>query len=301
MARSVRLSDSLEAKLFNSLNSLLNRNRRRDFNSSKKLPCFLAASACLSNGFSCLFTSRCISPSRSRFEPVESSRLSAFSFLFRNFNIPAASSIMERRSSSRAFRTASIWPCEMITCCCRPTPTSESNSWISSSLQGEPLSEYSLSPLLKRVLVIVISGKSKARLLSELSIVSETSALPRALLSVVPAKITSSIRCDLTALGACAPKTHATASTTLDLPLPFGPTTAVTPGSRSSVAESAKDLKPFIVRRFKNTYATIVSKQRLLVSFRKNFSFWLSKFKLEFHKKMSNGLCVLFFELVFCL
>ena len=120
---------------------------------------------------------------------------------------------------------------------------------------------------------MVISGKSKARLLSELSIVKDTSALPRALLSVVPAKITSSIRCDLTALGACAPNTHATASTTLDLPLPFGPTTAVTPGSRSSVAESAKDLNPFMVRRFKNTYATIVSKQRVLVSFRKNFSF----------------------------
>ena len=43
------------------------------------------------------------------------------------------------------------------------------------------------------------------------------------------------------------------------------------------MAESAKDLKPFMFRRFKNTYATIVSKQRVLVSFRKNFNFKVSQ------------------------
>ena len=42
------------------------------------------------------------------------------------------------------------------------------------------------------------------------------------------------------------------ASTTLDFPLPFGPTTTVTPGSRSSVVESANDLKPLSVRLFRN-------------------------------------------------
>ena len=38
------------------------------------------------------------------------------------------------------------------------------------------------------------------------------------------------------------------ASTTLDLPDPFGPTTAVIPGSSRSVVADAKDLKPLSVR-----------------------------------------------------
>ena len=56
---------------------------------------------------------------------------------------------------------------------------------------------------------------------------------------------------DRTALGACAPRTHAMASTTFDLPEPLGPTTTVTPGSRSIDAASAKDLKPLSVRFFR--------------------------------------------------
>ena len=43
------------------------------------------------------------------------------------------------------------------------------------------------------------------------------------------------------------------ASTTLDFPLPFGPTTTVTPGSSSSVVASAKDLKPLRVSDRRNT------------------------------------------------
>ncbi|MFM1758590.1 MAG: hypothetical protein RL193_1167, partial [Actinomycetota bacterium] len=46
------------------------------------------------------------------------------------------------------------------------------------------------------------------------------------------------------------------ASTTLDLPEPFGPTTQVMPGSRSRVVEEAKDLKPLMVRLFKYTRKT---------------------------------------------
>ena len=93
---------------------------------------------------------------------------------------------------------------------------------------------------------------------SELSIVSDTSARPSAGLRSVPAKITSSIRAERTALGAWAPRTQATASTTFDLPLPLGPTTTVTPGSRRMVASSAKDLKPFRVSVFRYTAATLV-------------------------------------------
>jgi hypothetical protein len=43
------------------------------------------------------------------------------------------------------------------------------------------------------------------------------------------------------------------ASTTLDFPDPFGPTTQVMPGSRRSVVAEAKDLKPFSVRLLRCT------------------------------------------------
>src|SRR3954470_11732560 len=88
---------------------------------------------------------------------------------------------------------------------------------------------------------------------AELSIVRLTSARPSAGRLAVPAKMTSSIFCERTALGACAPNTHAIASTTLDLPDPLGPTTTVTPGSNWSVVGSANDLKPLRVSDFKNT------------------------------------------------
>ena len=85
-----------------------------------------------------------------------------------------------------------------------------------------------------------------------LSIVRLTSARPSAGRLAVPAKMTSSIFWLRTALGACAPSTQPMASTTLDLPLPFGPTTTVTPGSISSDVVSANDLKPFNVRVLRN-------------------------------------------------
>src|ERR1700719_4144157 len=45
-------------------------------------------------------------------------------------------------------------------------------------------------------------------------------------------------------VGACSPRTHRIASTTLDLPHPLGPTTAVIPGAKPIVVESRNDLKP---------------------------------------------------------
>ena len=69
----------------------------------------------------------------------------------------------------------------------------------------------------------------------------------------VPAKMTSSIFWLRTLLGAWAPSTQAMASTTLDLPLPLGPTTTVTPGSSVSTVVSAKDLKPLRVSWRRNT------------------------------------------------
>src|SRR6476660_5541466 len=81
-----------------------------------------------------------------------------------------------------------------------------------------------------------------------------TSARPsggRPELPAVPAKMTSSILPPRRLLAPCSPITQASASTTLDLPDPFGPTMQVMPGSSCSVVEEAKDLNPFRVRLFK--------------------------------------------------
>jgi hypothetical protein len=53
--------------------------------------------------------------------------------------------------------------------------------------------------------------------------------------------------------------TQARASTTLDLPEPFGPTMQVIPGSSWSVVEDAKDLNPFRVRLFRYTRVSLAN------------------------------------------
>ena len=84
-----------------------------------------------------------------------------------------------------------------------------------------------------------------------LSIVKTTSALPNGARPAEPLKITSSIVPPRNVLAPCSPITHAIASTTFDLPEPFGPTTAVIPCSKLSVVAEANDLNPRIVRLFK--------------------------------------------------
>jgi hypothetical protein len=112
---------------------------------------------------------------------------------------------------------------------------------------------YSLSPERNSVRVMVISARSEASFPELLSMVRATSARPRAGRLAVPMKMTSSIFDDRTVRGPWAPRTQATASTTFDLPLPFGPTTTVMPGSNSSTAGSAKDLNPLRESDFRNT------------------------------------------------
>ena len=124
---------------------------------------------------------------------------------------------------------------------------------MSRSRQGAPLIEYSLSPDRNSVRVMVTSARSVPSWPELLSMVRATSARPRAGRLAVPMKMTSSIFAERTVLGPWAPNTHATASTTFDLPLPLGPTTTVMPGSNSSTAGSAKDLNPLRVSDFRNT------------------------------------------------
>src|SRR6478752_7192615 len=83
---------------------------------------------------------------------------------------------------------------------------------------------------------------------SLLSMVSETWARPSGGRPEVPAKMTSSILPPRRVLAPCSPITQDNASTTLDLPEPLGPTTAVTPGSNSKVVAEANDLNPLTVR-----------------------------------------------------
>ena len=84
---------------------------------------------------------------------------------------------------------------------------------------------------------------------SELSSTSVTSALLRAGRLPEPEKITSSMPEARIALYELSPITQRSASTRLDLPQPFGPTTPVRPGSRYSSVESEKDLNPWSLRR----------------------------------------------------
>src|SRR5256714_15087726 len=83
--------------------------------------------------------------------------------------------------------------------------------------------------------------------------VSATSARPSGARPVVPAKMTSSILPPRSDFAPCSPITQASASTTLDLPEPLGPTTQVIPGSSLSVVAEAKDLNPLTVRLLRCT------------------------------------------------
>jgi hypothetical protein len=107
-----------------------------------------------------------------------------------------------------------------------------------------PLIAYSLPPLRNRVREIVTSVYSMGSVPSVLSMVSSTWARPSGPRWAVPTKMTSSILPPRRVLAPCSPITQASASTMFDLPEPFGPTTAVTPGSNSKVVVCANDLNP---------------------------------------------------------
>src|SRR6476646_857415 len=94
--------------------------------------------------------------------------------------------------------------------------------------------------------------------LSLLSMVSVTSARPSGGRPAVPAKMTSSILPPRSAFAPCSPSTQAMASTTLDLPDPLGPPTAVIPGSKCRVVAEANDLKPLSVSDFRYTWALVL-------------------------------------------
>ncbi|MNW54466.1 hypothetical protein D3C74_320670 [compost metagenome] len=137
-------------------------------------------------------------------------------------------------------------------------PESDSSSWMSRSRHDDPLIAYSEPPLRNSVREMVTSEYSIGSAPSVLSIVRDTSARPSGGRPVVPAKMTSSILPPRSDLAPCSPMTQDRASTTLDLPEPFGPTTHVTPGSKRRVVADANDLNPRRVRVLRCTGQSLV-------------------------------------------
>src|SRR5690554_4988604 len=150
-----------------------------------------------------------------------------------------------------------------MTCISRPRPESLRSSCTSRRRQVSPLIAYSLPPLRNSVRLMVTSAYSMGRAPSELSMVRMTSARPSGPLVAVPAKMTSSILPPRSVLAPCSPITQASASTTFDLPEPFGPTTQVTPSSKANVVDCANDLNPLRVRLFRYTYPALPSRPKL--------------------------------------
>ena len=214
---------------------------------------FRATSACRPSGLSWRRISLRRSARRSRLPSHASSLRSAFSLRLRCLRTPAASSTKPRRTSGVACRIVSSWPWPTMTCISRPMPESLSSSCTSSRRAERPLIAYSEPPLRNIVREIVTSAYSTGSAPSELSMVRATSARPSGARPAVPAKMTSSILPPRSVLAPCSPITQASASTTFDLPEPFGPTTQVMPGSKVSEVAEANDLKPRRVRFFRYT------------------------------------------------
>src|SRR5277367_6458942 len=118
--------------------------------------------------------------------------------------------------------------------------------------------------------------------------VSVTSARPSAGRPDVPAKTTSSILPPRSGLTPCSPITQEKASTTLDLPDPFGPTTQVMPGSKRSVVAEAKDLKPRRVRVLTNT-RRLLPHHVVLQGFSAPYRGWLAEQRIAPPRGFPSG------------
>ena len=125
-------------------------------------------------------------------------------------------------------------------------PVSISRSWISFRRQSVPLMRYSERPSRNTRRVSATSLNATFSGPSQSAMVRVTSAMPSGLRFSVPLKITSAISPPRKAFAEVSPSTQRMASTTLDLPHPFGPTMPVTPLANSKMVLSANDLKPRI-------------------------------------------------------
>ena len=125
------------------------------------------------------------------------------------------------------------------------------NATISFNRDGWLLMRYLLSPFRYSRRVIATSVQSIANTFCVLSKTRVTSQKFAPFLKSVPPKMTSCILPPRRFFADCSPKTHRTASATLLLPQPFGPTIQVTPSSKRITVLSANDLKPTSCISFK--------------------------------------------------
>src|SRR5450631_4382675 len=93
-----------------------------------------------------------------------------------------------------------------------------------------------------------------------------TSATLRAGRPDEPEKITSSISLPRTEDGRVSPITQRMASNKLDLPQPFGPITAVRPGSMNNSVGSTKDLKPESLKRVNFKITRLIGADRYFLA-----------------------------------
>src|SRR6476646_8749430 len=214
-----------------------------------------AACAWRFSGRNLVRASRSTSSARSRFSCVRASFSCARRRRLRCLPRPAASSISSRRSRGLEVTIDSTRPCEMTECISLPRPVSDSSSITSTSRQRAPASRYSPSPERSRRRTIDTSGAPRPSTPSLSSSTSSTSAALPACRPGAPPKITSCIDWPRTATGDCSPSAQRTASVTLDLPDPLGPTITLTPGPNSRRVRSGNDLKPFSVIDFRYTEA----------------------------------------------
>ena len=161
--------------------------------------------------------------------------------------MPAASSNRARRAWGFAEINSPIRPCPIIEGERAPVDTSANSSCTSLARTSLPLMRYT-EPASRSMRRDTCSSSASLNAAgasrSALSRNSATSAILRDGRAPEPEKITSSIEEARMFLYEFSPITQRSASTRLDLPQPFGPTTPVRPFSMTNSVGSTKDLKP---------------------------------------------------------
>src|SRR5690606_17148432 len=135
-----------------------------------------------------------------------------------------------------------------------PRPVPRKISVISLRRQRVLLRKYSDCPSRVTLRLMEISAKraySPPRVPSELSKLSSMLACPTGLRDTEPLKITSVMDSPRRFLAEDSPITQRTASMTLDLPQPLGPTMATMLLGNGTVVGSTKDLKPASLMDFR--------------------------------------------------
>src|SRR5439155_400384 len=163
-----------------------------------------------------------MSLTRARLTLDDSSLASARRFLVLNFVTPAASSAVSEvcAESSERISVASVEP---------------------------EFSLFSVTGVVAESDAALSITKRAASASSGSSMVMVTSASPSGGRLLVPLKMQSAMRSARSDLWLCSPRTQEMASTTLDLPQPFGPTMQVVPDPLNvTTVRSQNDLKPTI-------------------------------------------------------